>query len=207
MLLGEIVELLGHTTLDRFCHERIFRPLGMRSTGYIDLVHLRLRRIQPVTDQIAPTERCPWRGGVLCGEVHDDNAWAMGGVAGHSGLFSTARDIHVAIEKLRACWRGEDDFLPPWLVQRVWRRDDAVPGSTWGLGWDTPTPGSSSAGSRVSAHAVGHLGFTGTSVWVDLERDAHVILLTNRVHPSRENDRIREVRPRLHDAIWEILDR
>jgi len=81
-----------------------------------------------------------------------------------------------------------------------------VPDSTWALGWDTPSPAGSSAGTRVSAQAVGHLGFTGTSLWIDFERDAHVILLTNRVHPTRQDERIRDVRPRLHDAVWEALD-
>jgi len=207
ILLGEVVELLGHATLDKVCAERVFRPLGLRSTGFVDLAHLRVRKIVPVSEHIAPTERCPWRGRVLCGEVHDDNAWAMGGVAGHAGLFSSAADVHRLVARLRACWRGEDDFLPRDLVRRVWRRDDTVPGSTWALGWDTPAPSGSSAGVKVSAQSVGHLGFTGTSVWVDLERDAHVVLLTNRVHPSRSDDRIKAVRPRVHDAVWEALDR
>jgi CubicO group peptidase (beta-lactamase class C family) len=81
-----------------------------------------------------------------------------------------------------------------------------VPDSTWALGWDTPSSQGSSAGTRVSSRAVGHLGFTGTSLWIDLERDAHVILLTNRVHPDRHDERIREVRPQVHDAVWEALD-
>src|SRR5262245_41825564 len=82
MLLGELVELVGRMPLDRFCHERIFKPLGLRSTAFVDLSVLRARRLMPVTEAIAPTERCPWRKRVLCGEVHDDNAYAMGGVAG-----------------------------------------------------------------------------------------------------------------------------
>jgi CubicO group peptidase (beta-lactamase class C family) len=206
MLLGELVEILGHMPLDRFCAERIFRPLRLRATGFVDLAGLRMRKIVPVSDAIAPTERCPWRGRVLCGEVHDDNAWAMGGVAGHAGLFSTARDVHRLVAVLAACARGEEDFFPPELVRRMWRRDDAVPGSSWALGWDTPTPGTSSAGTKASPRAVGHLGFTGTSVWIDPDRDAHVVLLTNRVHPTRTNEKIRAVRPRVHDAVWEALD-
>ena len=91
MVLGEIVETVSGTTLDRFCQERIFNPLGLSSTSFIDLTRLRTRRIQPVEEMIAPTEDCPWRKKVLCGEVHDDNAYAVGGVAGHAGLFSSAR--------------------------------------------------------------------------------------------------------------------
>src|SRR5436190_13662057 len=206
MLLGELVELVARMPLDRFCQQRIFRPLGLRSTAFVDLSALRTRRLTPIVGMIAPTERCPWRKRALCGEVHDDNAYAMGGVAGHAGLFGSASDVHALVVRLRACWRGEDDFLPQELVRELWTRDPSVAGSTWGLGWDTPSPEGSSAGRRVSANAVGHLGFTGTSLWIDLDRDAHVILLTNRVHPRRDDERIREVRPRVHDAAWEALD-
>jgi CubicO group peptidase (beta-lactamase class C family) len=206
LLLGELVELVAGATLDRVCHERIFRPLGLRSTGFVDLDRLRMERLAPVASAIAPTERCPWRGKVLCGEVHDDNAWAAGGVAGHAGLFASAADVHALVCRLRACALGEDSFLPADVVRRFWTRDTLVHDSTWALGWDTPSATGSSAGSKVSRHAVGHLGFTGTSIWIDLERDAHVIFLTNRVHPSRKDERIREVRPRVHDAVWEALD-
>ena len=156
---------------------------------------------------IAPTEQCPWRRRVLCGEVHDDNCFAMGGVAGHAGLFATAADVDTLANMLHACYRGEDDFVPPALLRQFWTRDGRVSGSTWALGWDTPSPtGYSSAGARMSRDAVGHLGFTGTSIWIDPSRHAHVILLTNRVHPTRTNDQIRDVRPRVHDAALEALD-
>ena len=206
ILLGAALEEVSGMSLDRFCYDKIYKPLGLRATSFIDLSVLRTRRLEPIAEMIAPTERCPWRKRVLCGEVHDDNAYAMGGVAGHAGLFGSASDVHALVVRLRACWRGEDDFLPRELVRELWTRDPSVAGSTWGLGWDTPSPEGSSAGRRVSANAVGHLGFTGTSLWVDLERDAHVILLTNRVHPRRDDERIREVRPRVHDAAWEALD-
>jgi serine-type D-Ala-D-Ala carboxypeptidase len=205
MLLGELIELLSDTTLDRFCHDRIFRPLGLRSMAFVDLALTRLRRLTPVVDVIAPTERCPWRKRILCGEVHDENAYAMGGVAGHAGLFANVTDVAALVGRLRACWRGKDDFVPAEIVREFWTRDTTVPGSTWALGWDTPTPGASSAGRLLGPHAVGHLGFTGTSVWLDLDRDVTVVLLTNRVHPSRDDERIREVRPRVHDAVMEAL--
>lgn len=206
MLLGEMVETLARMPLDRFCHERIFRPLGMRSTAFVDLTQLRTRRLAPVAEAIAPTEHCPWRHRVLCGEVHDDNAYAMGGVAGHAGLFGSASDVAALSSRLLACWHGADDFLPRELMTELWARDASVPKSSWALGWDTPSPEGSSAGTRIASHAVGHLGFTGTSVWIDLERDVSVVLLTNRVHPHRDNERIREVRPRVHDAVFEALD-
>jgi len=206
MLLGELIELVTRMPLDRFCHERIFRPLGLRSTAFVDLSALRTRKMAPVAELIAPTESCPWRKRVLCGEVHDDNAYAMGGVAGHAGLFASAADVDALATRLRACWRGEDDFVPTDVVRAFWTRDATVEDSTWALGWDTPSQSASSAGSHISPGAVGHLGFTGTSLWIDLERDANVVLLTNRVHPRRDNERIREVRPRVHDAIFEALD-
>jgi len=201
MLLGAVVEVVSGGTLDRFCREQIFRPLGLRSTSFIDLSMVRARRIEPVTDMIASTERCPWRKRVLCGAVHDDNAYAMGGVAGHAGLFGSARDIDTFLVRLRACHRGEDSFLPAAIVREFWRRDETVADSTWALGWDTPSPQGSSAGKRFSPQTVGHLGFTGTSMWMDLERDNHVVLLTNRVHPRRDNNAIKEFRPLIHDLV------
>jgi len=205
MLIGELIELLSGAPLDRFCQDRIFRPLGLRSTGFVDLARLRARKLLPVNDAIAPTERCPWRKRVLSGEVHDDNAWAMGGVAGHAGLFATAADVDALAAALVACWRGESDFLPRDLVHEFWRRDPLVPGSSWALGWDTPSETGSSTGRHMSPQTVGHLGFTGTSIWIDLARDVRVVLLTNRVHPSRDNERIRDARPRIHDAAMEAV--
>jgi CubicO group peptidase (beta-lactamase class C family) len=205
MLLGAVIEEISGVALDRFCHEKIFRPLGLRSTAFVDLLLLRTRRLAPVTEMIAPTERCPWRKRVLCGEVHDDNAYAMGGVAGHAGLFSSAQEVDALLCRLEACYRGTDSFLPASLVREFWRVDPSVPGSTWALGWDSPAPRQSAAGSLFSAHTIGHLGFTGTSVWIDLERDRHVILLSNRVHPSRDNNLMREFRPLIHDLVNEAV--
>lgn len=205
ILLGQLVEVVTGTTLDRFCQERIFRPLGMRATSFIDLSMVRTRRIQPITDMIAATERCPWRKRVLCGEVHDDNAYAMGGVAGHAGLFAAARDVDTLLCRLKACWSGTDEFIPSSLMREFWTKDASIPGSTWALGWDSPSPTGSAAGTMFSPNTVGHLGFTGTSCWMDLDRDRHIILLTNRVHPSRDNNAIKEFRPMIHDLINQAL--
>jgi CubicO group peptidase (beta-lactamase class C family) len=205
MVLGEAVEAASGMSLDRFCHERLFKPLNLRSTSYIDLQTMRLRKLEPVTEMLAPTERCPWRKKVLCGEVHDDNAYAMGGIAGHAGLFSSAAEVHTLVNLWWDGYNGRSDRFPEHLVRRFWTRDRSVPGSTWALGWDTPAPKSSQAGSHFGEHAVGHLGFTGTSLWIDIERQLHVILLTNRVHPSRDNARIREIRPRVHDLVMEVV--
>ncbi len=205
MLIGDAIEEVSGVSLDRFCQERIFKPLGMRSTSFVDLSLLRTRRIVPITDMIAPTEQCPWRKKILCGEVHDDNAYAMGGVAGHAGLFSRASDLNVLVSNLRDGYLGKASLLPEALVQEMFTRDKTVPHSTRTLGWDMPAAVGSAAGTRFSKTTVGHLGFTGTSLWLDLERSVHVILLSNRVHPSRENEKIKDFRPVLHDLVMEAI--
>jgi len=205
MILGEAVETLTGNTLDRFCQERIFKPMGLRSTGFVDLTQLRTHRLQPVEEMIAPTENCPWRKKILCGEVHDDNAYAMGGVAGHAGLFSSARDIHSFLVHLDQCLHGKDNFLPQALVEEFLTTVRTPSQSSFALGWDTPTPGQSASGSLFSPRSVGHLGFTGCSIWWDLEKNCHVVLLTNRIHPSRKNEKIKDFRPQIHDLIMKAL--
>ena len=205
MLLGEVIEEVTGWTLDRYCQDKVFKPMGLGSTSFVDLTLLRTRRLQPVAEMIAPTEQCPWRKKVLCGEVHDDNAYAMGGVAGHAGLFSSTRDIHLLLTRLKRCCRGEDPFLPAPVVKEFLARDETVKGSTYTLGWDTPSPESSASGSHFSPNSVGHLGFTGTSVWWDMEKDCHIVLLSNRIHPSRNSDKIKAFRPYVHDLIMKTL--
>jgi CubicO group peptidase (beta-lactamase class C family) len=205
MILGEVVEFISGCGLDRFCQDKVFKPLGLRSTSFVDLTQLRTRRIQPVEEMIAPTENCPWRKKVLCGEVHDDNAYVIGGVAGHAGLFASARDVHSLLARLTLCLRGQDDFVPQSLLQEFLTKDETVADSTRALGWDTPSSGKSASGSYFSPRSVGHLGFTGPSVWWDLEKRCHVILLNNRVHPTRKNERIKDFRPHIHDLIMKTI--
>ncbi|MGH7824037.1 MAG: serine hydrolase domain-containing protein [Candidatus Binatia bacterium] len=205
MVLGEVIELVSGCSLDRFCYEKIFKPLGLGSTSFVDLTQLKTRRIQPVEAMIAPTENCPWRKKILCGEVHDDNAYAIGGVAGHAGLFSSARDIHSLVARLSLCFRGKDDFFSQSLVQEFLTRDEAVRNSSRALGWDTPSSHKSASGNCFSPRSVGHLGFTGPSVWWDLEKSCHIILLNNRVHPTRKNEKIKDFRPHIHDLIMKTI--
>ena len=156
--------------------------------------------------EFAATEDCPWRKMVLQGEVDDENAWALGGYSGHAGLFSTAEDVHVITNMIREHYFGmRRDFLKPKTVREFLRRQNIVEGSDWALGWDTRALEGSSAGKNFSRESVGHTGFTGTSIWMDLEKDVVVILLTNRVHPTRNNDRIKTFRPKLHDAVMKEL--
>ncbi|MDE0343243.1 MAG: serine hydrolase [Deltaproteobacteria bacterium] len=206
ILLGEAVERLTGKRLDRFCRDEIFTPLGLPSTFFVDLSPSSCGPRAASVHTVAATEDCPWRGKVLCGEVHDDNAFAMGGVAGHAGLFSSAPDIHRFLCFLGHCRDdAEPDFLPGAILREFLEAERPLPGQTHVLGWDTPSPEGSSSGRHFSPKTVGHLGFTGTSIWWDLERDVHVVLLTNRVHPSRDNDVIREFRPRVHDAAMDAL--
>jgi CubicO group peptidase (beta-lactamase class C family) len=149
----------------------------------------------------APTEIDPWRGRMLVGEVHDENAWALGGAAGHAGLFGTTAAVGAFARAVLRTIAGEDLLARADTFRRFVQRVD-VPGSSRALGWDTMLP-TSSCGTRMSPSAIGHTGFTGTSLWIDWERDLYVVLLTNRVHPTRENNAIRLVRPRVHDAIME----
>lgn len=200
--LGRLVEELAGEPLDRACARRTFAPLGLDSLFFIDLA--RPGAAPPAGIDVAPTGFSPARGRVADGEVDDDNAWAMGGVAGHAGLFGSAAAVDRLATALEACARGGDGPLPPAAVAAMWRRDP-LPGSTRTLGWDTPTPGRSSSGRHLSPRSVGHLGFTGTSLWMDLERRLNVVLLSNRVHPSRENDKLAAFRPRIHDLVLEAL--
>jgi CubicO group peptidase (beta-lactamase class C family) len=200
MLLGELIEGVTDTPLQTFCTAHIFQPLGLQHISFRDLTQPR-----PAGVAYASTENCPWRGRVLDGEVHDENAWIMGGVAGHAGLFATARQVWQFAQGLLEAFAGR-----PWLVSaatlRAFTQRQGVPyGSTWALGWDTPTPGRSSAGRYLSSTAIGHLGFTGTSLWIDLAQRVIIVLLSNRVHPSRQREGLRAFRPAIHDAVMQAL--
>ena len=205
MLLGALVEDMSGMGFDQYCWEKIYRPLGMQATGFINLEVMRQKKFEAATEMIAPTERCPWRKRVLCGEVHDDNAYAMGGVAGHAGLFAPIDDVDRLVTCLVECHAGAHTFLPTHILREFWTVDETVPDSTWACGWDTPSPHGSSAGELFPPDSVGHLGFTGTSIWIDLEHKIHVIMLSNRVHPRRKNDKIQAFRPVLHNAIMQTL--
>ena len=147
MLIGAAIEEVSGMSLDRFCHERIFRPMGLRSTAFVDLATLRAKRLEPVTEMIAPTEHCHWRKKILCGEVHDDNAYAMGGVAGHAGLFSNAKDLDAILCRLKDCYRNVGQIIPQRVLREFWKREGSIKDSTWCLGWDSPSASSSSSGS------------------------------------------------------------
>ena len=176
---------------------RVFAPLGMHDTMFRPPAELR--------PQIAPTENDPWRGRVVQGEVHDENAFAMGGVAPHAGLFSTAGDLARFAQMLLNGGVLDGRRIVSGEVVELFTRRARIPGSDRALGWDTKSAEGSSAGTLFSPRSFGHTGFTGTSIWIDPERQLFVILLTNRVYPTRENQLIREVRPAVADAVVRAL--
>lgn len=154
--------------------------------------------------RIAPTSVDAWRGRLLVGEVEDENAFALGGAAGHSGLFGTAGALGAYARHVLQVLDGRAGaFRRDTLVTFITRRQD-VPGSSRALAWDTMLP-TSSCGHLMSARAFGHTGFTGTSLWIDPDRMVYVVFLTNRVHPTRENQKIAAVRPAVHDAVMKAL--
>jgi CubicO group peptidase (beta-lactamase class C family) len=192
LLLGFALEEITQMPLDRAVQKFVWDPMGVRGAFY--------RRVrQPPSkgtlNQVAATEVCTWRGGVLQGQVHDDNCWAMGGYGGHTGAFGTARDL---LHFVRSLLGG---FLSPVNLRAIWTPVNQPPGCERTLGWDTPSGEASSTGTLFSRHSVGHLGFVGTSLWIDLDAKLAVVLLSNRVHPSREHNQMKVFRPLLHEAL------
>ena len=208
IVLTHAVETIYGERLDSLLERRLFGPLGMQSVRFL-----------PVDVQrIAPTELDPWRGRVLRGEVHDENAALMDGVSGHAGLFGSAPDLLTFAEWVLHGRTGgqagsrtdsgggyaDGPFVRPSVLTEFTRRQNLVPGSSRALGWDTPTPGGS-AGSLLSPHGFGHTGFTGTSLWIDPERRLAIVVLSNRVNPTRNNSRWTPVRGRIADLVMTTL--
>jgi serine-type D-Ala-D-Ala carboxypeptidase len=154
--------------------------------------------------KVAPTRHDDWRSRLLVGEVDDDNAWALGGAAGHAGLFGTAQSVGECARHLLQILEGRQGAFQAQTLRTFISRRTDVPGSSRALGWDTMLP-TSSCGTRLSPRAFGHVGFTGTSLWIDPDAALYVVLLTNRVHPRPDNESIKQIRPALHDAVMEEL--
>ena len=188
-LAHQLQQMTGQP-LPELLQTRITAPLGMRHTFYSNDI--------PISKvHVSCTEACPWRRRILQGEVHDDNAWTMGGVAGHAGLFSTSNDL-VTFGNAWLNTLYTDGIVSTQLGQLACERRPAGRG----LGFDLKSEGASSIGNSASVNTFGHLGFTGASLWIDPSRHAVIALLTNRVHPSRGNSRIREFRPWFHEQFF-----
>lgn len=209
ILLGWILESIAGETLDRVFSRLVFNPLGLFDTGFrratCETVERHGGRCRDDTRPIAATEMCRWRGRILIGEVHDENCHVMGRVAGHAGLFSTAGELDRILREIVRGYHGSSKVFAVEGIRTFFTRQQIVNGGTWALGWDTPSPSGSSTGRYFSKNSFGHNGFTGTSVWMDFERGVSVVFLTNRVHPSRERQGIKQLRPAIHDAIMESL--
>lgn len=194
IVLGKIVDRVSGTSLDRFADSVFFKPLGMTRTMF--------RPPPALVENIAPTEvDTVLRKGLVRGVVHDENAYTLGGVSGHAGLFSTASDLGIFMQMmLNGGSYGGRQYLNPETVRMFTSKQSEQ--STRALGWDTKTMnGYSTAGSLFGERSFGHTGFTGTSVWADPDKKLIVVFLTNRVHPTRANTKIMRVRPLVHDAV------
>jgi CubicO group peptidase (beta-lactamase class C family) len=206
MLLGFIIEdarLAGRARGGLLDPSALLASQFRRLASFITPEPLAFKPPREWRSRTAPTETDEWRGRLLAGEVHDENAWALGGAAGHAGLFGTAPAVGAFARAVLRTARGDAILAQPSTLREFMRRS-TVALSSRALGWDTMRP-TSSCGARMSPTAIGHTGFTGTSLWIDWERDLYVVLLTNRVHPTRDNEKIRQIRPRFHDAIVEEI--
>jgi CubicO group peptidase (beta-lactamase class C family) len=210
IVLGWLLERVTGERLDVAARRQITTPLGLTAATFMSLSEPDDRARVLGDRSIAATQLCPERHRVLIGEVDDLNAMAMGGIAGHAGLFSTADDLSRIAAALCGAWRGGDaggGALVERDVVRTFWSPSGIPGSTWRLGWDGPAAANSQAGTRFPRTGVGHLGFTGCSLWIDPARDAWIVVLSNRVHPAvPRDDRFKTFRPVLHDAIVAALE-
>ena len=205
IVLAAVVEAISKQPFDEFCESRIFTRLGLVDTRFFPIpVDGSQAAPDVIRRRVAATENCAWRERIVWGEVHDPNASAMGGVAGHAGLFSTADDVMRFAELFVDAYHGRNDSLPSDRVREFCEKQQLPESSDWALGWDTPTRGSSSSGQHFSEKSVGHLGFTGTSLWIDLERELIIVMLTNRIHQVAKRSRF-DLRPKVHDAIVEAF--
>jgi CubicO group peptidase (beta-lactamase class C family) len=194
IIIGEALERISGQPFDKFCKEHVFDPLSLTSLTFKPAANMK-SLIPPTEDDMT------FRHEIVQGEVNDENAWAMGGIAGHAGCFSSAYDIAVFAQCML---NGGTPLLKAHTVELFTRREENPPGSSRALGWDTPSPPSQSGG-FFSPRAYGHLGFTGTSLWIDPERQLSVTLLTNRTWPDRATQTIKQIRPAFHDAVIEAI--
>ncbi|HWT79931.1 MAG TPA: serine hydrolase domain-containing protein [Candidatus Methylomirabilis sp.] len=203
ILLDWILERLNGEPTDVRFSEWLGKPVGLNNLFFVDLKSPAKANRARQGRAFAATEHCPWRARTLIGEVHDENTFVMGGVSGQAGLFGTIQDVAVMAEVWLGSFLRGGAFFQPELVQQFWRKSK-LPDSTRALGFDTPSPRASQAGSRFGPRTVGHLGFTGTSLWIDPDREMIVVLLTNRVHLGRQNETIKQFRPALHERVAEL---
>lgn len=203
MVLGWIIENVVQQPLDQWLEREIYRPLGIDKELFF-VRHDDPKRVKDLRlRSFAVTEQCPWREKLLLGEVHDPNAWAVGGVAGHAGLFGTIDAVWKLMHALWQSYQGDNRHFLGGAVRRFWTRSKRLKDTTRALAWDTPSVHGSMAGKRFSLNTVGHLGFTGCSIWLDLSSDVMGIVLANSAYPTPEGkqDAMAKFRPRLYELI------
>lgn len=200
ILLGQIVELLTGNALPINFKERITIPLGLTK----DIFYLPIAGSTVNTKMFAATEECPWRGRVIQAEVHDEHCWLMDGVCGHAGLFGNVKGVLSLCETILDQWQGRGQPCS-WSGMLEQGLQKQYSNNTWCLGFDSPSAEGSSGGNFISSKSVGHLGYAGTSFWIDPEKELVMVLLTNRVHPTRNNTKIRQFRPYFHNQIIKKL--
>ena len=222
MILGIALERLADESLDRFCQREIFAPLSMTSTTFNPPTELRakipptadeteepcgsdtpVRQLPKAADKPGVSHRSTFRQKIIQGQVQDENAYVLGGVAPQAGLFSTAEDLAKFAQAMLS--PGHPIFRPE-TVSLFTRRQSAPPATSRALGWDTPSTPSQS-GKYFSPQSFGHLGYTGTSLWIDPIRQLSITLLTNRAWPDAANQAIKQLRPKFHDAVIEALEK
>jgi CubicO group peptidase (beta-lactamase class C family) len=204
IFLDWILEEASGRDLHTWTREHIYQPMGLKEMGFRPLTAAGPENLE----KYAATEDCPWRKKIMCGQVHDENTYAAGGVSGQAGLFGTALEIFRLLRELKRAHDnpGASRFFDGNLVRTFWRRQETPEDHPRALGFDIPSGTESSAGRFISPNSVGHLGFTGTSFWFDLDRDLLVILLSNRVHSTRSNEKIKRFRPLIHELIFSAVD-
>ena len=200
ILLAWVVEALSGLRLDAFVHNKIFAPLNIGDLFFNPMGSDVPGAVKNKNSLVfAATSHCPWREKMIIEEVEDENAWAAGGIEGHAGLFGTAAGVHrLCCRILRALENKACNVIDPFVIRNF---ADRHHGTMRPAGFDFPSEENASSGHFFSKRSIGHLGFTGTSFWIDPDNGLIAILLTNRVHPSRENVEIKKFRPRIHDLI------
>lgn len=197
-VLGWIIEEVLEGPLDKWANKYVFSPLKLKNTFFITE--------KKKVNQFAPTEKHKLRGQIQ-GIVHDDNAWSLNGVAPHAGLFSTLEETGIlANEFLNTYMKRSERIISTSTLRKFTKRQVPAKKGDWALGFMVPTKGQCSGGMKISSQAFGHTGFTGTSVWIDPKRDAAAVVLSNRTFPTRDNIEFRNIRPRIHDILWEMID-
>jgi len=202
MILAWVIETITGKSIDQYVDQEIYQPLNTENLFYIPL-ESKNKILEKYGRLIVPTQQCPWRKQLMYGEVDDDNTWAVGGVDGHAGLFADATSVfNICSEILNALIGEPTRLISSQVLKAMVIHKD---GHDMVAGFDTPSKEKSSAGKFFSDQSIGHLGFTGTSFWIDPKKHLIVIFLTNRVHPSRANNLLKSFRPKLHNLICEQL--